>query len=274
MPGDLRQPAIDKGPAMCYSLDWFTTVNDCEGRMVDALRVIRFSFRDYWEEFVWLSVLNLLWAVTLILPFAALLALGGMSLPLALVVGLVLAAPLPIVSAGICFVTNQVSRGKTVGWGTFVQGVRRYWAKGLLVAVISLVALILILANVQFYGLVLEGTWTDFALSAWLIVGIYWLLAQIFWFPMILEQEHERVFQALRNALAMVIITPAFSITLGVLLVILGALCLILTVPAVVIMGSLFLLIANHATRSRLAFVKKKPYEPWADLQEEKKEAR
>jgi hypothetical protein len=242
--------------------------------MIDALRVIRFSIRDYWEEFVWLSVLNLFWTVALILPFATLLVLGTMSLPLALLASLVLAVPLPIVSGGICFVTNQVSRGKAVGWGIFVLGVRRYWAKSLLVGFINLVALILILANVQFYGLVVEGAWTSFALSAWMVVGIYWLLAQVFWFPMILEQEHERVFVALRNALAMVIITPAFSITLGILLVVLGVLCLILTVPAVVIMGSLFLLIINHATRSRLAFVKKRPYEPWADLTEEKKEAR
>ncbi len=41
-------------------------------------------------------------------------------------------------------------------------------------------------------------------------------------------------------------------------------LCLVLAVPAALLMAALFSLIANHATRSRLAFAQKKPYEPWA----------
>jgi hypothetical protein len=39
-------------------------------------------------------------------------------------------------------------------------------------------------------------------------------------------------------------------------------LSMVLTVPALLIMGSLVLLIANHATRSRLAYAQRKPYRP------------
>jgi hypothetical protein len=175
---------------------------------------------------------------------------------------LVLLIPLPIVTGGLCFVANQVSRGQFAKWSTFITGIRRYWAKSLIVALINLVVLILLFANIQFYGTIVQGTWTTFALAAWLIVAIYWLLSQVFWFPMILELENEKVLLALRNALVMVIITPGFSVTVGILMVVLSAICVALTVPAIVLMAALLLLMANHATRSRLAHVQKKPYVP------------
>ena len=79
-----------------------------------------------------------------------------------------------------------------------------------------------------------------------------------------IELENEKTFLAFRNALAMVLVTPGFSITLGIVLLVLGLLCVALTVPVLLFMASLFLLIANHATRSRLAFAQKKPYKPGA----------
>jgi hypothetical protein len=230
--------------------------------MIDALRVVRYSLRDFWEEFVVLVVLNALWSLTVVLPVTPFFVLGSADLIWALAVGLVLALPLPIVSGALCFVTNQVARGKTAQWGMFAAGLRRYWVKSLAVAGINLVVLFLIATNIQFYGFILEGTWTNFALSAWLVVGMYWLIAQIFWFPMILEMESEKLLLGLRNALAMVLVSPVFSLTLAIVVAVLGLLCVILSVPAVLIMASLLLLIGNHATRSRLAHVKKKPYRP------------
>jgi hypothetical protein len=233
--------------------------------MIDALRVVKFGLRDFWEELIVLVLLNLLWSLSVLLPTLPLFVLGSLDLIWTLATILLLALPLPIVSGALCFATNQVSRGQAIGWGTFVTGLGRYWAKSWAVALINLVVLILIAINVQFYGSVLQGSWTGFARAAWLVVGVYWLLAQIFWFPMILELESERLLLALRNALVMVIVTPGFSLTLAVLMIVLGALCIALSVPAVLAMGSLLLLIANHATRSRLAFVQKRPYRPGLD---------
>jgi hypothetical protein len=233
--------------------------------MREALQVVRFSLRDVWDEFVLLVVFNVLWSLTALLPLLALLVLNSVDPIWALVVGLLLLLPLPAVSGALCFVTNQISRGKAAGWGTFAIGLRRYWAKSLVVALINVGVLLLLVTNIQFYLLALEGAWTNFAVSIWLVLGIYWLLVQVFWFPMILELENEKVFLALRNALAMVLVTPGFAVTLGILLLVLGILCVALTVPVILFMTSLFLLIANHATRSRLAFAQKKPYRPGLD---------
>ena len=235
--------------------------------MVDALRVVKFSLRDFWDEFVMLALLNVLWSLTVMLPVVPLFVFKSLNLIGVLAISLPLALPLPIVSGALCFVTNQVARGKTINWGTFAVGLNRYWAKSLAVGLMNLIVLVLIAVNVQFYGFILKGTWTNFALSAWLVVGIYWLLVQVFWFPMILELEGEKVLLALRNALVLVIITPGFSLTLAVLIVVIGAVCIALSVPAVLIMASLLLLISNHATRSRLAHIQKKPYRPGLDLE-------
>jgi len=233
--------------------------------MIDALLVIKYSLRDLWDEVVLLIGLNLLWSLAVALPFLPLWALSNADPPLVLGLGLLLALPLPVVSGGLGFVANQISRGKSVGPRTFATGVQRYWVKSLVVGLINLVLLILLVANVWFYGQILEGGWTTFALSAWVAVAVYWLLAQLFWFPMILELQSEKVGAALRHSLALVIVSPLFTLGVGLATLLLAAVCTLLTLPLVLILASLLSLIANHATRSRLAFVRKKPYTPGLD---------
>jgi ABC-type dipeptide/oligopeptide/nickel transport system permease subunit len=79
---------------------------------------------------------------------------------------------------------------------------------------------------------------------------------------MILELENERVVLALRNSLAMVLVAPGFTLLLGLLLAAMAALFVVTTLPAVLFLGSVWMLIANHATRSRLAAIQHKPYPP------------
>jgi hypothetical protein len=233
--------------------------------MRDALQVIKFTLRDFWDNFVLLVVMNMLWSLAAVLPFIALYLLQGLDWILVLVAVLVLLLPLPIISGALCFVTNQASRGKGVHWAVFLEGIRRYWAKSLVVALVNFVVLALLLANLQFYGVIMQGSWTGLAVAAWAVLGSYWFLTQIFWFPMILELENEKVFLALRNALAMVLLTPAFSVVLAIVILIFVALSVALTVPVLLFTASAFLLLANHATRSRLAFAQKKDYEPGPD---------
>jgi hypothetical protein len=232
--------------------------------MSDALRVIKFSVKDLWEEFVLLVVLNMAWSLVAALPIIVLFVLRTTDPIWVLVISILLLIPLPVVSGALCFVTNQISRGKAITWHAFLVGIRRYWGKSLVVGLINLVVLILIATNIQFYGAVLQGTWTNLVVSLWLILGAYWLLVQIFWFPMILELENEKILLALRNALAMAIITPGFTLSLAMIMVAIIGLCVVLTVPIFLFLASFVLLICNHATRSRLAVARKEPYEPGA----------
>jgi hypothetical protein len=202
--------------------------------------------------------MNIIWSLVALLAIAPLLLLGGSDPFLGLVLSFVLLWLLPVTTGALCFVTNQVVRGNIIGWGTFATGLRRHWRKSLIVTAISLTVLALIAINIQFYAFVLQGTWTNFAVSIWAILGIYWLIVQVYWFPMLLELENEKVLLSLRNALALPIITPGFSLTILLVLIILAILCIVLTVPLALFMAALLLLIANRATRSRIEMVQRK----------------
>ncbi|MGD8397810.1 MAG: hypothetical protein PVG11_03055 [Anaerolineae bacterium] len=226
------------------------------------LRVLKFSVRDLWDDFVILLLLNVLWTLAALLPTAPLLIIREMSLAGTVAASLSLALPLAMVSGALCYVTNQVARGRTAGWSTFVTGLRRYWAKSLAVAGLNALALVIILANLNFYAVILQGTWTNIAIGFWVLLSIYWLLVQIYWFPMILELESEKIFEGLRHAFALTVIAPGFSLAVGAILLGLTILCILLTIPSMIIMAALLLLVANHATRCRLAAIQKEPYRP------------
>jgi len=230
--------------------------------MLDALRVARFALTDFWEELVLFIGLNVLWSLAAVLPVAPWLLYGGSPSPWFILLSALLALPLPIVTAGLCFVANQATRAKAVSVRTFATGVRRTWRKALGVAAINVVVLLLIASNLRFYYSVLEGAWTSIALAIWLVLAAYWLLVQIYWFPLILEMEDDRVLITLRNALALVVVSPGFGIVTGLFMLLLIVVCTVLTLPAILLLASLVLLIANHATRLRVARMRKKPYRP------------
>jgi hypothetical protein len=226
--------------------------------MIEALHVTWQSLKAFWEDFVFLVILNIIWSLAIVAMIAPQFLLFDSNPILALILSLLLSWPVPIVSSGLCFVTNQIAREQVVDWQTFFLGMRRYWAKSLAVALINLAVLITFVVNLQFYALIVQGAWTSIVVVIWIILGLYWLLAQVYWFPMILELESEKVLLALRSALSLVLISPGFTLVLGALVALLTVLCILLTIPVVLIMASLLLLIANHAIRNRLAFVQKK----------------
>lgn len=232
--------------------------------MRDLLTVTWQSVKGLGEDFALFAALNVGWVILAILPLGVLWFLGGALPLLALGLAAILLLPLAAYSGAWCYVANQAVRGKAVGWATFWFGLRTYWARGILVFLLGAAGLIVVLANLYFYGQVVQGAWTPLAQALWLLLGLYWLLVQVFWFPMILELESEKVLQGLRRALLMGLVTPGFSLSLGVVIVVAVAVSLLLTVPAVVFLFSFLMLLANHATRSRLAFAQGRRYEPEA----------
>lgn len=234
--------------------------------MSDVLRVVKFSLRDLWDEFVLLVMLNAVWGLATVLPSAPFFFLEELGPMWSVALAALLFLPWPIVMGAICWVTNQMARGRAVGWSTFAAGIRNYWSKSLVVAVINVLVVVLIWVNVRFYSTVLQGPWSALAVLAWAVVAVYWLLVQVFWFPMLLELESERVILALKSALSMVVMTPGFTLPLAITLLVLGLLSVLLPVALVLLSAVLFFLLANHATRSRLAWAHKKPYEPTLTL--------
>ena len=63
--------------------------------MKDAFHIIRYSLRDFWDEFVLLVMLSALCTLTMLLPTAPLFLLSNVRLLLVLGLMLLLALPMP-----------------------------------------------------------------------------------------------------------------------------------------------------------------------------------
>ena len=126
--------------------------------MGEAFRVTWQSMKDLWDEFIMLILLNIVWSLAIMMTLAPLVFLGTASPIPALVLSFLLFWLVPILSGALCFVTNQIAHGKAVGWGTFRRGLRGYWAKSLIVALINLIVVVLIATNLFFYANIVENS--------------------------------------------------------------------------------------------------------------------
>ena len=133
--------------------------------MIEALSLVWRSIKDFWDDFVLLVMMNMLWVLVAVLPVVPLWLLGGTLPILALGLAVLLLLPLPVVTGGLVYVANQFTRGVAVSWETFATGVKKYWLKSLVVALINVVVLFLIGVNIRFYASVLEGTWANVVVS-------------------------------------------------------------------------------------------------------------
>lgn len=226
--------------------------------MTDALRVLAATLRLLWDELVLLVQLNLTVSLLGILALlsAAVRADVGVTWRLALAAALVL--PLPPILGALSFVTNQIARGKAVGWDTFLRGLRRYWTKSYVVVLLVVLGLALILFNLWFYSSLLDAAWAPAMRLLSTLILFLWIAVQLFWFPMLLELESESILQSLKDAVLMTVLTPLFTLILVLAASVLLGLSLVLVLPVVFFSLALLSLLGNVATRDRLAYVQRK----------------
>lgn len=226
--------------------------------MTDALRVLAATLRLLWDELVLLVQLNLTVSLLGILALlsAAVRADVGVTWRLALAAALVL--PLPPILGALSFVTNQIARGKAVGWDTFLRGLRQYWTKSYMVVLLVVLGLALILFNLWFYSSLLDAAWAPAMRLLSTLILFLWIAVQLFWFPMLLELESESILQSLKDAVLMTVLTPLFTLILVLAASVLLGLSLVLVLPVVFFSLALLSLLGNVATRDRLAYVQRK----------------
>jgi uncharacterized membrane protein YesL len=226
--------------------------------MRDALRVLSTTVKLLWDELVLLIQLNL--AVSLLgvlaLLSAAVRADVGSAWRLGLAAALLL--PLPPSLGALSFVTNQIARGKAVGWDTFLHGLRRYWIKSYALVLLAALGLALILFNLWFYTSLLDGAWAPTLRLPWILLLVLWIAVQLFWFPMLLELESESILQSLKDAVLLTVLTPLFTLLLVLVAAVLLGLSLVLVLPFIFFSLALLTLLGNVATRDRLAYVQRK----------------
>jgi len=181
-------------------------------------------------------------------------SLGGLYYELFLLMGVNLAwlglslliVTAPPATAGVYYLTNQLARGETVSFSLFVQGMRRYFRRSWLLAIIVVVISVLLAVNLLFYAN-LANQWVRLLSVFWGYLIVFWLAMLIYLFPLLIEQESKSLLLILRNAALLVLDNVAFTLTLGVLILLFLLLNVALVAPLLLIVMSGLALVQSKA---------------------------
>ena len=191
--------------------------------MLRALRVFRSSLGALYYELFLLVGVNLAWL--------------GLSL---------LVVTAPPATAGVYYLANQLAKGETVSFSLFVQGMRRYFRRSWLLAIIAVVISVLLVGNILFYAN-FANQWVRLISVFWGYVLLFWLAMLIYLFPLLIEQSDKSLLLILRNAALLVLDNLAFTLTLGILLLLFLLLNVALAVPLFLMAMSGLALIQSKA---------------------------
>lgn len=193
-----------------------------------ALWVIRQSLDVWWDNWVPIAILGLVWLLS---------SLTG-----------ILAFP---ATFGLAYALRAILRGEMPSLGDWWKGSREYFWQGCLLSAINLVLAILFWTNIWFYSQL--GTPLSLVLR-WLFIpiGFLWLVIQFYAFSFLFEQERPHLGIALRNGFYLTLAAPLFTfivagVALGLLLV-----SLFFILPLVLGVPGLILLLSEWAVQERL----------------------
>jgi uncharacterized membrane protein YesL len=151
------------------------------------LQVIGQAFRDWWDDWVNMVVLNLLWWLAW----------------LTIVLG-------PPATFGLYYVTNNLAHGQSLGPRGLLEGGRLYFLQSWVWLLLNLIVVLVIGANYFFYAS-LTPAWANFLQAAFLLLGLAWLVVQFYALPYFMEQEEKHVALALRNGLFTALAAPGYT---------------------------------------------------------------
>lgn len=194
----------------------------------EAMSVFWQTLKDTWEELFQLAIANLIWL------FSALTIVG-----------------FPVTMAGMYYVTNRVAHGKTFHFSDFIEGIKLYWWRSLLWLLANIVFVLLIYVNLQFYAS-FQATWSVFVNGLWLAILAFWLAMQVYFWPLLIEQEQSKMLLAWRNCAYLILANPFFAFFIVSFSIVLVVVSVALTLPLIFVGMALLGLLANNAVLTLL----------------------
>lgn len=197
------------------------------------------GLRIFWDELPTFVVCNLLWFV--------------LSIPL---------ITAPAATSALYYVADLAARHKRVAIADFFAGFKQYLAKGTLLGLLNVAVGVLLAVNILFYAN-LASTWADILLAIWIAATLYWVLLQVYLFPMFVVQIDPRISTTIKNAALLVLAGPLFCLTTAAILLTAAVLSLILLIPLLFFGISLIAVLSCVALNDRLDAlgIRKKPAE-------------
>lgn len=125
---------------------------------------------------------------------------------------------LPIVTlfpalAGLYHASQLIATDRDSGGRAVWDGFRAHFWLGWRWGLLLLAGIVLLGANLLFYGRI-EAQWSLLPRALFFILLLFWLALNIYTFPLLLQQEDQRLRTALRNSLVLWIKRPLHSLLL------------------------------------------------------------
>jgi uncharacterized membrane protein YesL len=117
---------------------------------------------------------------------------------------------------GLYYAVLSIEQGEGVDWGTVWEGIKKHWWLSLRWGILVLAVDILLVGNIWFY-LNLGKDWAVIPLVITSGITILWFAINQFSFPLLLLQEENKIFLAIRNGFVVVMRQPLAALKVVVL---------------------------------------------------------
>jgi uncharacterized membrane protein YesL len=198
--------------------------------MLDGLRVLRRSWRPFYQEMFYLSIANLLWAV---LAFFII--------------------PIPAATALVFYVANRVAHDEAVGWAEAWTAVRTHLGLIYLFGVANALVYIVLLYDVWFYAPA-PGTVGAIMRAVPVALLAFWTPIQLNLLPVLFESQEKRFWPVLRDAALLVLDNPGYYLAIYLFLLIPIIISSILIFPWAIVTLGYIAVVLNASLLDRRGF--------------------
>lgn len=217
--------------------------------MLNPFRALGKALRDLFDEFLPMTVGNLLWAVcALPLWWVATGALLQGYWLMAIVIAMLGVLPAGPATAGLFAMADKVADGRAVKVGDFFAGLRQYARPGWAIVGVATASFLLIVYNLSFY-LGVSNLLGGIMLGLWLYALIFWIGLLVYAPALIFLQDTPSLRLIARNAALMAVGRPVFTFLTIVLMVAIVILSVFLMVPVFLFTVAFLALWSLSATR-------------------------
>jgi len=180
----------------------------------EAFSVLWLTLKDTWEELYSLIIVNMAWFFAVVGLPVLLLSLNNWVVSIAAIALFVLLFPATL--PGIYVVGSIVAHGKTFHFSDFIEGIKKYWWRGLLWFLANLVVILVIIADIQFYPTLLQSLWGVALGGIFMALFVFWSVMQLYFWPLLIEQDKPNLFRAWRNAAFLILANPFYAFFIAV----------------------------------------------------------
>lgn len=198
--------------------------------MLDGWRVVRRSWRPFYEGMFYLSIANLAWAV---LAFFI--------------------VPIPLATAMLFYLANLVARDEVITWRRVWEGVRPHLRTIYLLGAINGLIYLTLWYDVGFYAQA-PGTWGVMVRAVPIALLTFWTPIQFNLLPVLFENEDQRLWPVLRDAALLALLHPGFYLVIYLWLLIPLAISTVLVFPWAIVTLGYVAVVINTALLERRGF--------------------